>query len=49
LTAGTYKVDATTNFVDWEEIYAGDASASTNVTDFPPANLPHRAYRVRTP
>jgi hypothetical protein len=49
LTAGTYKVDATTNFVNWEEIFSGDAASSTNVTDIPPANLPQRSYRVRTP
>jgi trimeric autotransporter adhesin len=49
MAAGTYKVDATTNFVDWEEIYSGDAANSTNVTDAPASGLRHRAYRVRTP
>lgn len=49
LTAGTYKVDATTNLVDWEEIYVGDAASDTNVFDIPSASHPQRAYRVRTP
>lgn len=49
LTAGTYKVDATTNFVDWEEIYTGDAASNTNITDTPSPQPSHRAYRVRTP
>lgn len=49
LTAGTYKVDATTNFVDWDEIYVGDAASNTNVTDVPPGDIRHRAYRVRIP
>jgi hypothetical protein len=49
LTAGTYKVDATTNFVDWEEVFSGDAASSTNVTDGPPTEIRQRAYRVRTP
>ena len=49
LSAGTYKVDASTNLIDGEQIYSGDASTSTNVTDKPTSGTSRRAYRVRTP
>jgi hypothetical protein len=49
ITSGSFKVDASSDLLNWVEVFQGDAGVSLNFTDVPGPGTPRRAYRVRLP